>query len=228
MVIVGIGIIPAVQPLIAAGAEGGNGVASMRSAAPACPISCDRRLRAPHQSLCRRRAHPAGIGPERQRSGDDRRQAHHRQPDDYHAIPWFWSNQYDLRLQTVGLSIGFDEAIVRGDPGARSFSVVYLKQGRVIALDCVNATKDYVQGRALVTGGLEDLADDEIADVLALALVGRGTYDASEWDEALEAASEDDSERMIEQLLDMPMLAGYLEAGLTAFDLSCDGVGQID
>ena len=74
----------------------------------------------------------------------------------------------------------------------------------------------------------EDLADDEVADVLALALVGRGTYDATEWDEALEAANEDDAETMVEQLLDMPMLAGYLEAGLTAFDLSCDGIGQID
>lgn len=75
---------------------------------------------------------------------------------------------------------------------------------------------------------LEDLADDEVAEVMALALVGRGTYDASEWDEAIEAANEDDAESMVEQLLDMPMLAAYLEAGLTAFDLSCDGIGQID
>ena len=74
-------------------------------------------------------------------------------PMDYRAIPWFWSNQYDLRLQTAGLSIGFDDAVVRGQPATRSFSVVYLKDGRVIALDCVNATKDYVQGRALVTDG---------------------------------------------------------------------------
>lgn len=69
-------------------------------------------------------------------------------------MPWFWSNQYDLRLQTVGLSIGFDEAIVRGDPATRSFSIIYLKDGHVLALDCVNATKDYVQGKALVTGRL--------------------------------------------------------------------------
>lgn len=75
---------------------------------------------------------------------------------------------------------------------------------------------------------LEDLAEDEVAEVLALALVGRGTYDASEWDEALEAAGEDDAETNVEQLLDMPMLSAYLEAGLTAFDLSCDGIGQID
>lgn len=70
-------------------------------------------------------------------------------------MPWFWSNQYDLRLQTVGLSTGFDRAVVRGDPDTRSFSIVYLRGGKVIALDCVNATKDYVQGRALVTGARE-------------------------------------------------------------------------
>jgi 3-phenylpropionate/trans-cinnamate dioxygenase ferredoxin reductase subunit len=73
-------------------------------------------------------------------------------PQPYHAVPWFWSNQYDLKLQTVGLSTGHDDVVVRGDPENRSFSVLYLKEGRVIALDCVNAVKDYVQGKALVTG----------------------------------------------------------------------------
>jgi 3-phenylpropionate/trans-cinnamate dioxygenase ferredoxin reductase subunit len=68
----------------------------------------------------------------------------------YDAVPWFWSNQYDLKLQTVGLSTGYDATVLRGDPATRSFSVVYLREGRVIALDCVNATRDYVQGRALV------------------------------------------------------------------------------
>ena len=70
------------------------------------------------------------------------------------AIPWFWSNQYDLKLQTAGLSIGHDQTVVRGDPANRSFSIIYLKAGKVIALDCVNATKDYVQGRMIVTAGL--------------------------------------------------------------------------
>jgi 3-phenylpropionate/trans-cinnamate dioxygenase ferredoxin reductase component len=68
----------------------------------------------------------------------------------YASTPWFWSNQYDLKLQTVGLSTGHDAAILRGDPATRSFSVVYTKEGRVIALDCVNMVKDYVQGRKLV------------------------------------------------------------------------------
>ena len=75
---------------------------------------------------------------------------------------------------------------------------------------------------------LDDLPDDHIAEILALAWVGRGTYDATEWDEALEVASESSGETPAEQLLDMPMLAGYLDAGLAAFDLSCTGVGQID
>jgi len=79
-----------------------------------------------------------------------------------------------------------------------------------------------------VAGLLEDLAEDEVAEVLALALIGRGTYDASEWDEALEEAGEGEALDAVSQLREMPMLSAYLEAGLTAFDVSCDGIGQID
>jgi hypothetical protein len=79
-----------------------------------------------------------------------------------------------------------------------------------------------------INAALDDLGEDEIAEVLALAWVGRGTYDPSEWEEALEAANDRNAEKPADQLLDMPMLAGYLEAGLAAFDLSCDGIGQVD
>lgn len=79
-----------------------------------------------------------------------------------------------------------------------------------------------------MTALLEELGDDEVAEILALAMVGRGTFDASEWDEALEAALEDGPQSAVDQLLEMPMLAGYLDAGLAAFDLSCEGIGQID
>ena len=75
---------------------------------------------------------------------------------------------------------------------------------------------------------LEDLADDQMAETLALAWVGRGTYDSSEWDEALAEASDIDSESATDELMDMPLLASYLDAGLAAFDYSCDGVGQVD
>lgn len=73
------------------------------------------------------------------------------------------SNQYDLRLQTVGLSVGHDARVVRRNPAEWSFSVVYLKNGKVVALDRVNVTNDFVQGNKLVQLvarlGREQLAD---------------------------------------------------------------------
>jgi hypothetical protein len=75
---------------------------------------------------------------------------------------------------------------------------------------------------------IDDLADDQQIEILALAMVGQGTYDASEWEDALEEANDPNAEPAIDTLLDMPTLSENLEAGLAAFDLSCDGVGQID
>jgi len=75
---------------------------------------------------------------------------------------------------------------------------------------------------------LDDLAEDQLAEVVALAWVGRGTYDASEWDDAFEEANSLDNQQKIDELMDMPLLAGHLEAGLAGFDYSCDGVGQVD
>jgi hypothetical protein len=75
---------------------------------------------------------------------------------------------------------------------------------------------------------LDDLADDQLAETLALAWVGRGTYDVSEWEDAFAEASDIDPESSVDELMDMPLLASHLEAGLAAFDFSCDGVGQID
>ena len=75
---------------------------------------------------------------------------------------------------------------------------------------------------------LDDLADDQLAETLALAWVGRGTYDSSEWDDAYGEATDTDPESAIDELMDMPLLAAHLESGLTAFDFSCDGIGQID
>jgi hypothetical protein len=79
-----------------------------------------------------------------------------------------------------------------------------------------------------VTALLDDLADDQLAETLALAWVGRGTYDVSEWDDAFAEANELGPEDAIDELLDMPLLASHLEAGLAAFDYSCEGVGQND
>ena len=76
-----------------------------------------------------------------------------------------------------------------------------------------------------LTGILDDLAEDQQAEVLAFAWVGLGTYDASDWDEAIEAAGEESN--IVEELMEMPMLASVLESGMAAFDLSCEGVGDL-
>ena len=76
-----------------------------------------------------------------------------------------------------------------------------------------------------LTAAFDDLAEDQLAEVLALCWVGQGTYEASDWDEALEEAGEENNP--IDELMDMPMLASVLEAGMAAFELSCSGVGDL-
>ena len=151
VVVAGIGIVPSVGPLIAAGAAGANGVdvdqfcrtslpdvyAIGDCAAHANPYANGAVIRL--ESV--QNAHDMASAAARAICGD---------PQPYEAVPWFWSNQYDLRLQTVGLSLGPDATVLRGDPAERSFSVVYLRGGQVVALDCVNKTRDYAQGRKLV------------------------------------------------------------------------------
>ena len=75
----------------------------------------------------------------------------------------------------------------------------------------------------------EDLGEDQLAEVVAFCWVGQGTYEAADWDEAMEEAQSlaTGSDAAIDELLDMPMLASVLEAGLAAFELSCDGVGAV-
>jgi 3-phenylpropionate/trans-cinnamate dioxygenase ferredoxin reductase subunit len=68
----------------------------------------------------------------------------------YAAIPWFWSDQYDLKLQAVGLSDGHDQVILRGDMAARSFIIFYLRQGTVIAADAVNKPGEFLIAKRLV------------------------------------------------------------------------------
>ena len=78
---------------------------------------------------------------------------------------------------------------------------------------------------------LEDLGEDQLMEVVAFCWVGAGNYEASDWDEALQDAQEmfedGGSETLIEELLEMPMLPSVLEAGMAAFDLSCNGIGDV-
>ena len=68
----------------------------------------------------------------------------------YNPVPWFWSDQYDVKFQSCGLSAGHDEAKVVGDPGAPHFSVEYRKDGRLIAVDAINDARAYMMGRKTI------------------------------------------------------------------------------
>ena len=78
-------------------------------------------------------------------------------------MPWFWSDQYDLKLQIAGLSEGYDEVVVRGEPASRSFSCLYLQDGILIACDAINAPRDFVQSKTLIEGRLK-IAPERLAD----------------------------------------------------------------
>jgi Protein of unknown function (DUF3775) len=76
----------------------------------------------------------------------------------------------------------------------------------------------------------EDLGEDQLAEVIAFSWVGQGTYEAADWDEAFQEAQDlvsESTEEAINELMEQPMLASVLESGLAAFDLSCDGIGDL-
>ena len=165
MVIVGIGIVPAVAPLIAAGAAGSNGVD--------VDVFCRTTLDDIYAiGDCAAHANPyansAVIRLESVQNANDMAntvaKAIAGEKEPYKALPWFWSNQYDLKLQTAGLNIGYDDTVLRGDPETRKFTVVYLKEGKPIAFDCVGTMKDYVQGRKLLENGAEKIDPSVLAD----------------------------------------------------------------
>ncbi len=168
MILAGIGIVPEIAPLAAAGAVISDGIevdAFCRTSLPGIWAIGDC---AAHPNIF---AGGARIRLESVQNANDQAKVAVLdmlgQPQAYAALPWFWSNQYDLKLQTVGLSAGYDREILRGDPATRSFSVAYLREGRLLALDCVNAVRDYAQGRALVEKGAQvdpaRLADPAVA-----------------------------------------------------------------
>lgn len=173
MVIVGIGITPETGPLIAAGAQGRNGVDVDQFCRTSLPNiyavgDCAAHI---NRFAAGERIRLESV----QNANDQAKTAVSHimgNLDPYDAVPWFWSNQYDLKLQTVGLSGGHDRVIVRGNPASRSFSLLYVKEGRLIAVDSVNSVKDYVQARShIVSGAVLDQAQmaDEAVPLKNLA-----------------------------------------------------------
>ncbi|HEY5085601.1 MAG TPA: FAD-dependent oxidoreductase [Rhizomicrobium sp.] len=82
----------------------------------------------------------------------------------YSEVPWFWSDQYDLKLQIAGLARPTDQLVLRGDPAARKFAVFHLRDGAVSAVEAVNAAPEYMIGKRLVAEG-KKIAAETLADL---------------------------------------------------------------
>lgn len=95
-------------------------------------------------------------------------------PARYAAVPWFWSDQYDLKLQMAGLSEGYDETVVRGDWDLPSFIVFYLRDGVLISVDSVNRAQDFMIARRMVARRVKPDRDDLAREDVPLKnLLGR-------------------------------------------------------
>lgn len=151
LIVVGIGIVPNTEIAAAAGLEIDDGIKVDDRCYTSDPdilavgdctshpngiLGRRLRLESVHNALEQAKTAARNI------LGDDIR---------YSQVPWFWSDQYDLKLQIAGLSQGYDETVLRGDMEKQSFACLYLKEGTLIAIDAVNSPRDFVQAKQLIT-----------------------------------------------------------------------------
>ncbi len=174
LVLVGIGVVPNVELAIDAGLGVSNG------------IVVDERLRTGNESIyaigdCTDHPNPfadpmAGgrVRIESVQNAVDQAKCvaaaivGHAQ--DYRAVPWFWTDQFDIKLQMVGLSGGFGQVVARGELESRKFSLFYFRNGRLAAIDSVNRPGDHLAGRKLIgagTGITPEQAADPSVDLKA-------------------------------------------------------------
>lgn len=150
LVVVGIGVQPNVEPATTADLPVDNGIVVdeyLRTADPRIfaigdcaahpnPFAGARiRLESVQNAADQGRSVAAGI------LGD---------PKPYNVVPWFWTDQYDVRLQMAGLSNGYDQSVMRGDPETKKFSMFYFKGDRLVAVDSVNRPADHIHARRLL------------------------------------------------------------------------------
>lgn len=173
LVLVGIGLLPNVELAQAAGIACDNGIlvdelgntsaAGILAAGdcanhPNAIYGCRFRLESVHNAIEQAKTAAATM-------------AGKHKP--YAQVPWFWSDQYDIKLQTAGMNRGYDSVVVRGDPATRSFAVFYLQTNRLLAVDAINRPAEFILARTLIprrgTVDAARLADDAVAvkDLLA-------------------------------------------------------------
>jgi 3-phenylpropionate/trans-cinnamate dioxygenase ferredoxin reductase component len=153
LLVVGIGILPNAEIAQAAGVECNGGIvvdACSRTSDPVIVAAGDctarrmadgtfRRLESVQNAVEQGKSAAAAL------LGKDR---------PFNAAPWFWSDQYDVKLQMVGLSAGFDQFVTRGEPTGGKFSAFYYKGGKLIAIDSLNQPAGHLTGRKLLDKGI--------------------------------------------------------------------------
>lgn len=162
LVVIGIGVVPNTGLAAEAGLEVSNGIVVNDRCQTSDPdiyavgdctchpndvLGIQVRLESVHNALEQAKTAAANI------CGEDQH---------YAQVPWFWSDQYDLKLQIAGLSQDYDQTIIRGNPDDRSFACLYLHDGRLIAVDAINRPKDFMQSKKLI-------ADRAVIDQALLA-----------------------------------------------------------
>jgi 3-phenylpropionate/trans-cinnamate dioxygenase ferredoxin reductase subunit len=155
LVIIGVGVLPNVELVEEAGIEVDNGIIVdefCRTNDPNIVAAGDCANR--FNSIYKRRMRLESVP----NAGDQGKSAaatlcgHSKE---YKSLPWFWSDQYDLKLQIAGLSQGYDQVVVRGDKlSSRSFAAFYFKEGRLIAADCINRPQEFILSKKIITEGI--------------------------------------------------------------------------
>jgi 3-phenylpropionate/trans-cinnamate dioxygenase ferredoxin reductase subunit len=167
MVIIGVGVVPATELAEAAGLAVDNGIVVDEFARTSDPdIVAAGDCTNHHNPIYDRRLRLESV----QNATDQARTAANTLCGNlvpYNSLPWFWSDQYDLKLQIAGLSQGFDQVIIRGDSEkGRSFAAFYFREGRLIAVDAINRAKEFMSTRRALAAGQSAnpalLADDSI------------------------------------------------------------------
>ena len=172
VVIVGIGIVPNVELAAAAGLPCDNGIVVDEHAQAADPrvVAAGDCTNHPLPRLERRvrlESVPNAIHQAKVAAATVL-----GTPLAYSEVPWFWSDQYDLKLQIAGLSTGYDEVVLRGDPATRSFAAFYLRGGELLAVDAVNSPREFIAGKKLIANRARIAAPvlrDAAVDLLLLA-----------------------------------------------------------
>jgi 3-phenylpropionate/trans-cinnamate dioxygenase ferredoxin reductase subunit len=163
IVLVGIGVLPNVEIAAAAGLECKNGLVVDKHCA-----TNDPAIFAAGDCTWHEGKDGAWMRLESVQNAID--QAKHAaaamvgKPKPYAEVPWFWSDQFDLKLQIAGLARAGDVIVVRGEPASRKFSVFHLRDGVLVAVEAVNAPADYLVGRKLIGEGAR-VAPERLADI---------------------------------------------------------------